>query len=248
MRRRRSILRFSVALVLLLMAGGGAVTAFYYQKWRVSEIIIAGNNMVTREVVTEFVHTFINQKVFVIFPGDNILLVQKNELIASLTQAFPRFKDISVSREWPNKLSISVKEREAWGSYCLNKKCYLLDKDGYIFASSPAFEGDLFIQITDLRTKEIHVGERVDLGTPLIDIKNQFEAAAGPVAEIVLISNDEWRIKMSGGWQVLVNGETDLDLATKSLRVSLAEIGKEKLKNLNYIDLRFGKKIFYKFK
>lgn len=247
MRKRRSMLRFFVAAILLLMASGGAVAAFYYEKWRVAEIAVVGNNMISREAITGFVRSFIDQKVFIVFPGDNILLVRKDRLTAGLAQAFPRFKEIIVSREGLNKLSIGVVEREAWGSYCLEQICYLIDKDGIIFAPSPAFEGNLFMRITDQRGGGVRMGAKVNANISFYDIKNKFEAVAGSVAEIVLISNNEWRVVMVGGWQAIVNEETDLAAAIKNLRVTLAELGQVKLKNLEYIDLRFGKKIFYKF-
>ncbi|MBI2052756.1 MAG: hypothetical protein HYT34_00740 [Candidatus Ryanbacteria bacterium] len=55
------------------------------------------------------------------------------------------------------------------------------------------------------------------------------------------------RLKTRAGWEILLLENVNAEDAYKNLKVTLGEI-KNKVSSLEYIDLRFGNKVFYKFK
>ena len=50
------------------------------------------------------------------------------------------------------------------------------------------------------------------------------------------------------GWEILLLEDTDPEAAYKNLELALEREIKDKIASLDYIDLRFGNRIFYKFR
>ncbi len=56
-----------------------------------------------------------------------------------------------------------------------------------------------------------------------------------------------YELQTSENWFILLNEQNDSQITYQNLKIALDQIA-DKRKNLSYIDLRFGNKVFYKFK
>jgi hypothetical protein len=65
----------------------------------------------------------------------------------------------------------------------------------------------------------------------------------------LIISEEELHFQTQDNWEIFINPQKDIDWQLTKLKEALEEaIPKEKVKNLEYIDLRFGNFAFPKYK
>lgn len=250
MKLRRVCLRFFFRLALFAAVTGSVIGGFYHDKWRVREIAVSGAEVLESGEVADIVRGLLARRVAYILPGDNIVLLDAGNLTEELRRRLSRIKDVTVRRESFDKLSVNITERKTWGIYCREENCFLLDVDGFVFAPSPAFEGNLIVKVIDRRERDtVSLGETVFTGKfSLSELKSVLEDATNKrVLEITIDSANEWSVTTSAGWRILLDERIDLESAIQNLRAALGEIG-EASARLDYIDLRYGRKIFYKFK
>lgn len=250
MRRRRAI-----RLILFFIFGAGiilsgAVYAFYLPKFRIKDIDVPKLKTLSQDGIKMVSKEILSAKLIGLLPADNILLVPVEKIKAELKSRFLRIKEVNISRHWPDILKMDILERFTWGVYCQKNNCYLSDDEGFLFALAPEFEGNLLLKLYD---------ERLSIGqfasgdfilnqknfTLISEFQNELEKAGKHVFKIIL--KNDWQEFYLRNWKIILDFEMNKETATKNLFLALAEIGN--LENrLDYIDLRFGDKIFYKFK
>ena len=65
---------------------------------------------------------------------------------------------------------------------------------------------------------------------------------------VVLKDGDIYEIYLKEGWYVILNNENEPESSFNNLELVLGETVKEKRSKLEYVDLRFGNKVFFKLK
>ncbi|MBI5742656.1 MAG: FtsQ-type POTRA domain-containing protein [Candidatus Niyogibacteria bacterium] len=241
--------------ILIGAFAGSIVGIFYYHKWRMSDLRITGTEALKNDEVAGAARRFLDQKILYILPGDNFALLRSDALAANLAATLPTIKTIALDRVWPGRLDIAIKERKSWGIYCLptgqagTDTCFLIDEEGVAYAPAPAFEGSLIIKVTDERSgQQVHPGDKIVITRPVKEIYDKLSAAAGERLLGVTINTDtEWQAQSLSGSRILIDAATDLDTAAKNLKIVLQEVG-DRRAHLDYIDLRYGRKIYYKLK
>ena len=62
--------------------------------------------------------------------GDNLLFLSPNGIKARLIQAFAYVKDVQVTRHWPDKLTLTITEKEPCSYLEQEGQCWVMDTDG----------------------------------------------------------------------------------------------------------------------
>lgn len=271
-RRRRGVFNkfficFSAFLVIF-------ITLSYFSRldrFNISEIQIVGNKVLESELLKEEASKHIIGEYLWFFPKTNFLIYPKRQIETELKDKFKRIKDINLSIKTNNILEISLVEREALYTWCgevipvlnsnSNQKCYFMDSDGFIFDEAPYFSGGVYFNFygkTDSngenpsgfyflqnKFKEIvllkNITKEMGLAPVAFWLDNKGdvnfalskEPTMGPTIIFKLDSNFE---------QIAEN--LDAALTTEPLKSEF----KNKYSSLLYIDLRFGNKVYYKFK
>ena len=81
----------------------------------------------------------------------------------------------------------------------------------------------------------------------LTDFSNLASRANVNIGKVILKKENIYELYTLDGWRVLANNQNNPNDLFINLTAVLDEI-KDKRQNLDYIDLRFGNKVFYKFK
>lgn len=135
--------------------------------------------------------------------------------------------------------------------FCPKDKCFYFSKDGLLLDEAPELRGSL---ITLIRSQEI---PSPDLLNYLSDIKERFESRANvKIQEINL--TDYIKVITDEGWQIMLEQQgsperlalilTNILEKEISAKGGSASGGKEKRKNLEYVNLRLENRAYYKFK
>ncbi len=265
LRRKRFFLKMALFAGVFLFLSAGVSALFYVPKFRVQNVSVRGNAVLSGNEIAAEVSDALNGRYYGIFPRGNILLVPKEEIISRLLSAFPRIKKVSLDRDFPDSLIVNITERKPAALFCGEEPeepaspptspspggnqsepeggCSFIGEDGAVFEKAADFSGSVYVKF---------YGKKNTKKVPFFEKLARFAAAAsGEGADIskVVFGKDALReFYSSEGWRVLLNEGDDFEKAAANLKLALEEQIKEKRKNLDYIDLRFGKKVYYKFK
>jgi len=254
LRKKRLIKKSVFYSLIFLFFLGGIIGFFYIPYFRIKKISIEGNTTVATEDLLAEVSNYLNAKYFKIIPNDNILILSKEKVIGDLLKKFSRLKDTSLNKNFPDTLSIIVKERNKEALFCPEKdKCFFLDGNGLAFEQAPNFSPGVYLTFFDERGSSTPAWESNSQVLPqeqfknLINFKNLISGDNIKILEIILKKENIYQLQTNEGWYILLNDQNNAQITYQNLKLALDQI-KDKRKNLDYIDLRFGNKVFYKFR
>lgn len=265
--RRLRIFRHSAYIFLFLAFLLVGITYFIFlDAIQIKSIVFRGLESIEEEEIRKSVRDLLNGRELFLFPKSNIFLASSKEIENNLLKKFPHIGSIDVNKDFfPAGLSLTIKERALWVILCRVElvrgepnesieECYYMDKEGIIFGHSPQFSGTLITKIKDFASTAPSLlssplrARELDYIRVFKDGENMFEELRGLQFVFDDESRDSFEIKTAEGWRVILDVNADPKELLENLLLSLREEIKGKRLNLDYIDLRLGNKIFYKFK
>jgi len=243
----------------------------------ISEIEISGNKTIDTEAVKETVQEQISGKYLWLFPKTNILYYSKSNIKNKLLDEFKRIKSVDLSilptqAGKNNILQIFLTERTAAYIWCgetpvsdvgrpetgrpTSETCYFMDADGYVFDEAPYFSGEVYFKFygsADLGSyfSKQNFKQLISFRDILLGI------GLKPIA--LYVTNDgDVQVFLSGGAslatdpKIMFKADADFQNIAENLEAALTTEPlqsefKNKYSTLQYIDLRFNNKVYYKF-
>ncbi len=188
-------------------------------------------------------------KKFLIWDQSNFFLFKKDDFIDLVkTRSNDYFYDLDVSKKFPNKIKISLKER--------SPKILIVTKKGQAF-----FDEDANISLLSVPTSNtfpiLYIDEDIDLKNNIISkenilfILNIYKKLAKynfniSKLKIEIADDNKLIVEESRGLVIYFNMSKDVDEQIDYLNTVIKEEIKDKLSQIQYIDLRFIPKVFYK--
>ncbi|MCX6731789.1 MAG: FtsQ-type POTRA domain-containing protein [Candidatus Parcubacteria bacterium] len=252
LKKKRFIKKLTFLFLIPLFIFVSVIALFYVSYFRIKKISIEGNSSIDSAKIMADVSNYLSGKNFKIFPRDNFFIMPKKEFIDSLLKEFPRLKTVSLIKNFPNSISIKVEERNNEAIFCLEEKgeCFFIDKDGFVFEPAPYFSAGVYLTFLEEATSTWKSSFQVipkEQFKKLIDFKNLLTEENIKILQIIIKNEGIYQLQTNEGWYILLNEQNDSQITYQNLKITLNQI-KDKRKNLDYIDLRFGNKVFYKFK
>lgn len=241
-------------MAVLILILGLSVLIFYVPSLRISKVHIEGLSISYEKELRGGILEILSQKRWLIFPKDSVFLFPRGEL-ENILKNFHRIKKFQLEVEFPAALRLSVEERKTWAVWCqseLKRLCLLVDEEGFAFVSSPALSGKAVLKIIDERNEDF-LGKNVLPPEGFSKIRTfigLLPRRTGEEIESVniKISGNIINLVLKSGWFLIIDDETDPAKALENLSLALNSKIKESREKLEYIDLRFEDKIFYRFK
>ena len=249
------ILIFFGGLVAMLIL---AVYLSGLKALKISDINISGNKVVDPEAIKTDIEQSIAGKYIWLFPKDNIIYYSSSSIKNNLQVKFKRLDKISLTISKNKSLQVSVSEREPKYTWCgpdptaNPQTCYFMDENGYIFDVAPYFSGSVYFKFYGSG----------DLGSyfsatkfqQLVSFKEVLTKMGLKLTELDIADNGEVDIFLtsSSGPKIIFNIDADFQNLAENLQAALTTEPlqtefKTKYAKLQYIDLRFGNKVYYKF-
>ena len=259
---------FSLCIVLAVLSGVGYV--MYANRFQLQGVDVTGSQAVPAEEIVAYANDLIAGKRFYIFPRRNIFLYSKSREAAELASAFPRLKTITISVV-SQRLAVVVTEREPAYMWCgetipetrqasFESTCYFVDSTGYIFSLAPQFSDSVYQRIyTSLNHPDAPIGQFAMSATTLTRVSSFAKEITSQTFE-----PSAYSITSDGDALIFLYRDSDTSpvIRYNPLHDPLtvvaqfkAAIASEPLHTklsfgvdaLEYIDVRFPNKIFYKF-
>tara|TARA_Y100000310_G_C20664013_1_gene806434 strand:+ start:1540 stop:2289 length:750 start_codon:yes stop_codon:yes gene_type:complete len=246
-----------VAVFVLLFA----TTLFFIRSdyFRISNIIVIGNKTVRTELVEALVDTEISGNLFFVIPNNHFLFYPREKIIQSLVLNSPRIKEVSLKVDNLSKIIIEITERSSNALWCpeddLNVGCFLLD-DGLAYKSADDDIASSTMRITTRAIPQVILGSVLVLPEKIEKARVFSEYLISqriPVKKILVESNGDYVVTTMGGLKIFFSDDQEIENIIDnfySLIQTNARSGEDviidNLDSLEYVDLRFDKKIFFK--
>lgn len=260
-RRKRRVFYIKLALLILLAAGfiGGLAYGANRDALRIKTIVIEGGDLVDEEALVALMRERISGKYLFLFPRDNSFIYSRQTLKAAALESFKRLETVEVNTQGFQTVVISVSERSPDALWCgenrpwgeITMSCYFMDAQGYIYTEAPAFTGDVYVRFFGPLISGNPVGQSYLPASRFHEFKAFFERLKEkgvPVAEFALVGDEEYELYLEDGTRILFDDDQSLLRIFDNLLSTLSSeelSGRERL-NLEYIDLRFGNKVYFK--
>ncbi len=240
----------------------------------ISNVKVEGYDRVNPTEVVMLVESYIEKPAFWFFSRRTIFFYPKKKMHSALLSSIPRIRTADLRVSDGNVLIVSISERQVEALWCgnepkkendeLSTECYYLDDDAIVFARAPYFSGSVYLKwygpVTD--------NEKI-LGSSYLDIKKfrnlqEFTESIRrlgimPLA-MVPMKNGQYALWLDPGPgrkddilpKILFDSSSDLQKVALDFGSAIyVDPLKNQIENdyakLQYIDLRFDNKVYYKF-
>lgn len=250
-------LSISVPVAGVLIAGTGWYV-FTVPSLQVRTIEIEGAHQTPTAEIEESLREVLNERRWGILPAGHYLVISADRIERMLKERFPALEAVRADPRFPNRLGISITERNLWGIYCQRpdpslrpKACAYLDRHGTAYEPLAGFSGWLLPVIYG--SEPVAAGAVVVPESAVAFYEEARAALAGLGEQLLVLARasstpEDARLGLAGGWTVVVSAERPVAEWSNVLSTVLAEEVKERRALLEYVDARFGRKVFYKFK
>lgn len=245
-------------LVLAPAFLAGSVYLMNVASLRLKKVEVYGASLINTADVANEVKEELSGKAWLFFPKNNFFMISAAGLRDNLLNKFNQASEIKVAKKFPSGIAVTLEERMLWGMYCIRaeagaepRTCFYVDTRGIAYEDVSSVEGSLLPVIYAYRGAA--QGAKVaDEG--LLDFFAKAKgAAAGIQADLLSLTlststPEDVHLNFSEGWRVLVSRSRPPEEWAALLKTVLEKEVGVRRGQLDYVDLRFGNKVFYKFK
>lgn len=239
----KRLARYLIPFVLLISMIWGF---FWIPYFRVSNITAVGayNELDAKKTILNYLVSM--NKFFL--PNNHFAFLSTKQIEAVLKET--GFGLASAEKVFPNSLIIKFEKTEPWLMACkTQEECYYVDEKGAISARAPIFSELPLPQIRFKNTADIKLGDSAVSAENIAFLKIWFEnfktIDAHPLA-IEYLKDKEMKISLKEGWFIHLTKNSDPQKLFTDLKLLLDQKIKDSRSKLEYIDLRFENKAFYK--
>jgi hypothetical protein len=263
-RRRRRLFARIFLLVILAVIIAGFLFLLKIKALQVDAIEVSGVTQLSAdEIKLRTMDSIISTKHWLgLVPTTSTFFVDEEGLEKMLAEDFPAIQSVTAHTTFGGTVEISIREREATAIWCsslvgaIDRACYQMDGDGYVFMPETpttaasnfiAFKGLLTESGDEAPTKPI-IGQVFLSKKEITAFKGIRESLATSGKEIEYVECESRAlclIKIMRNGVLKVDPQGDLETAFDRLSAALTSPVFVK-SPFEYIDLRFGNKLFYK--
>lgn len=242
---------FGVVVVLATLFSFAAHASFV----RVMNIIVSDTGGITEASVERLVRKDLSGSYFFIFPRDNIFLYPKQTIQDSLRTEYAVIKDAKVRAKDFQTIEVALTLRQPAALWCTQEgACGLMDEDGVVYADAPAFSAPVYVEYSgplassSAQTQYLGSEEFRSLFA-LIDALSKKDQN-NQVRSVVVDETGDVRAYFQKDFLLIFSLHDDGGDVFERFSLALqSDLFKaHTLADFEYLDLRFGEKLYYKLK
>ena len=255
-RKRRRFVRIAAGLIVfLLFISSGLVGLTYWSELQIKDVAVSGAQTLSSGTVETFARDRLAGEYWYVFSKSNIFLYPRQQIAADLMRSYPVLASADVHAADFHTVAVNLVEREPRALLCSqDNRCLFMDENGVAYTDAPTFSEPVYLSYYGTTTGEALPKQYL---TP-----EQFQSLSALV--------DALAQKISDSAIVAVDVDTNKDVSVRfansfTLRFALSDAGGDiferfslaltsepmkahKLSDFEYLDLRFGDKLYYKLK
>jgi len=246
---------FSLLFFVLILAG--LYLFLFCSKVQVQTITISGNQKISSDNLKNIISNNANKKLigfgnWGIF-SKSIFLVNSESIKNEILNLYPEIKTATIEKKFMQEITLQVEERQKFATFCQNENCFDIDNSGVIFEKSQNSGENNLIVRQALNNGDLFLGQQIiqeNIMTAIFEIeKNLKDNFQINLTEALLSTQIRLDIKTGESWQIYFDVEEGYDIGLQLTKLNLLlkdEIKPESRQKLQYIDLRFKNRAYYK--
>jgi len=257
---KKSILKLPIFwyfLLFLIIILTGLYFLLFFSNFQVNNIIISGNEKINSQDLQNVINDNINRKIIELgnwnISSQSIFLIATENIKNKILNSYPIIENLTVTKKFPQDLNVQIEERKQFAIFCQNDNCFNIDDNGVIFGNSSIFKEDYFIVRQSQNYDDLFLGKNVvhkNLMTIISEIeKNLKDNFQINLTEALISTPIRLDIKTGESWQIYFDIDENCDIKLQLTKLNLllrGEITPEIRQKLEYVDLRFKDRAYYK--
>jgi hypothetical protein len=258
-KRRMRLLKIGGVVFVLLILFAGVVWMSHWNSLILSDVEVKGNAAVDSQDIQDIAQKHFQGKYYFLFPRSNKFFYQKDAIVEDILATHPRIKSahLKVNRQ---TLEISIEERVPSYTWCKGQPqvekgdCYFIDDNGFIFSNAPSFSGNVYVAFYGLVVGNTPIGATYlnkDTFSTIGSVIEFFNTKNIPTYALLASPNGVMELYFSQGGKLVFKNDqasstliNNIDLILKDTHI----LSPSMLPTLEYLDIRFGNKVYYKIK
>ena len=259
LRKRRRLLRvvvvFVVCVLLILL---GLIGLTYVPALQIKTVSVSGAQTLSSSTIAAFAGERLRGSYWWVLPKSSIFLYPKRTIAESLMGKYPILASADVHAVDFQSIAVLVVERTPRALWCTSTNsvpstsCLLMDENGVVYADAPIFSEPVYLAYTGVLTKstlpkQFLTPQEFQSLSALVDAIAQ--KISDERVESVQVDNvRDVRVRFVSGFTLLFSlDDHGGDVFERLILALTAEpLTKHKLSKFEYLDLRFGDKLYYK--
>ncbi|MES2087441.1 MAG: hypothetical protein V4467_00415 [Patescibacteria group bacterium] len=247
-------------IILAVFFFGGLWGSVYYLSGlnfiTISDVEVVGATSLATADIASTTEGFLQGRYFFTIPKSNIFFYPAKKIESTILDSYSQVAHVGVSYKNSHAITVSVIERSPKALWCQGKpeQCYFLDDTGLIFSPFYQMEDTSLEFITFYSAEEKAEPMKLQYVSPdyfkkLLDFAEQLSSAGFKVTAFRERPDLDFEADFSGGQKIIFARDADFSLVLKNFQTLLvsSEFSDGKVfKNVEYVDLRFGNKVYYK--
>jgi cell division septal protein FtsQ len=258
-KRRLVVGRVLLTLSFFVCIGVAVALLSDFNNFSIENIKVEGNVSVDDSDIETLVNKNLAGSYYLLFSRNSRYAYPREQIEKDILTVFPVVKSVFVS-EYSGVLTINITERKPSLLWCAGTPadadklgCYFMDEEGFVFAPAPRFSGDSFLACYGAIISTDPIGKYyLDSSSirSIVAVRNALNNIGISVRAFSVPDAYSREIYLSSGGKVIykptqktLNLISLIETLGKKTFVFRADQGRE----LEYIDLRYGNKVYYKF-
>jgi cell division septal protein FtsQ len=264
-RRKKRIIKFSILVGLFVLLFFSVSYYSGHKSITISTIEISATNYLDEEFVINEVQQMLAGRYFFLFARNNFLILPKTEIKENILSQNVFIEDVSIEVRGLNHLVINIYEHGPVAKWCMKNSgsCYLVNQDGLIYVEEARqlnsnhtlqFSDDKIISLFGAYddTEDV-IGQyylESNLFRSVLNLIKKLEELGFKVSHLNTRDHESITIYSEERPYLLISKYSNLEQVFQNLKTTIEteELNRAQLGNLEYIDLRFGNKVYYKIK
>lgn len=271
-KKKKRIGLVAICFFVIVFVFAGSLYIANAHTFLIKDIRVSGNDVVKPADLLARVERSLAGRYYYLYSKKNIFIWPKAQVLADIKAEFPRIKELGVEISSDGNLFIDLKERQPTAIFCSEtssgEKCYFADQAGLLYAESPEFSENVFYKIYKNLGDE-PIGRVAMMPTDFKNLVDTLKIIPGifshsssgdlSLTKVVLNDADNYelyfsdRLHVGESCKLILKKDQKPEEIASNLSTVLNSVAFQKeysngAKQLDYLDLRLGKKIFYKFK
>lgn len=248
---------FWYSLLFFAIIGGAAYFLLFFPNFQIQKIYVSGAERTSADNIKNIAAKAATKNFVSIgnwtLSSESIFLAKTAEIEKEILNSDAVIDSAVIAKKWPDGLEIKIKEREQIAIFCQQNHCFEIDANGVIFdQTANSLPADIIVRQNQL-IENLAVGEPVvhkNIMAAIYEIeKNLKENFKIDIAQALISTPIRLNITTSEGWDIYFDTGEDSNLSSQITKLNLLlkqEMSPEARKNLEYIDLRFKDRAYYK--
>ncbi len=257
-KRRVLIAKVSTALVLALIVVGGFAWFSRAAAFRITSVSVSGNKIVDADMLQALAEKDIDGAYAGLFARSNSFIFPKNKIEDDALRAFPSINSIDIHAHG-HVLEIKISERKPAYVWCsgmpgdtASRSCSFMDDTGFIFSDAPDFSNNVYFIFYGGISADHPTGQHFlspEEIAAFAGFKTELDRQGIVITSLVVRDDGVREAALLGHGKIIFKASDDLLPVAHSLELLKRDtqiLSPKATTTLDYIDLRFGNKVYYK--